>query len=174
MVEFIELLLAITDYFSRCEANITKSACHFDDLWTFYAPRSLVSANVQDDDQIFEVESCQPPTSPNALYLNIICSMVDLDGYDFVKKSYSLQIPYYTGQRSLRNLPVILLDYYPEKQPLLIHMRHRDSGFRELYLLNSGSKTARKYEGPCFVASEGQEKLIDIRGRIVIGPLSYL
>jgi hypothetical protein len=133
-----------------------------------------VWANVQDDDQIFEVESCQPPISLNALYLDIICSMVGLDGYDFVgKKSYSLQIPHNTGQRPLRDLPVILLDYYPEGQPLLARMGHRGSGFRELCLLNPGSKTMREYEGPCFVTSEGQEKLIDISGRIVTGPLSY-
>lgn len=31
----------------------------------------------------------------------------------------------------------------------------------------------RAYEGPCFVASEGQEKRIDVRGRIIIDQESY-
>ncbi|PMD29545.1 hypothetical protein L207DRAFT_574145 [Hyaloscypha variabilis F] len=172
LVEFIESLPAMKDYFTARQANIKEGACCFDDLWTFYAPGSLVWAEVQNNDQIFEVDSCSPLYSRSSL--DIICSMVDFDGHEFVRTSYCFQVPRYTGQKSLRDLPIILLDYHSDRETFLARMTSRGLKFKELCLANPGSKTMREYEGSCYVESEGQEKLIDVKGRIVIDQLSYL
>jgi hypothetical protein len=100
--------------------------------------------------------------------------MVDFDGHEFVRTSYCFQVPRYTGQKSLRDLPIILLDYHSDRETFLARMTSRGSKFKELCLANPGSKTMREYEGSCYVESEGQEKLIDVKGRIVIDQLSYL
>jgi hypothetical protein len=174
LIEFIKSLPAMKDYFSTRQENIRDGACRFDDLWTFYVPGSLALSRFPEDDQLFQVESCRPPSSPNASHLEIICSMVDFDGVDFVRTSYPLKIPRYTGQSFLRDLPIILLGYHPRRETLVERMTHRGLKFKELCSLAPGSKTMRRYEGPCFVASEGQEKLTDVSGRIIIDQVSYL
>jgi hypothetical protein len=174
LIEFIKSLPTMKDYFSTRQENIRDGACRFDDLWTFYDPRSLAGASFPEDDQLFEVESCQPPSSPIASHLDIICSMVDFDGVDFVRTSYPLKIPRYTGRRFLRDLLIIPLSYHPTGTALVECMTQRGLKFKDLCLHKPGSKTMRDYEGPCFVASEGQEKRTDVRGRIIIDQVSYL
>ena len=85
-------------------------------------------------------------------------NLADFDGLNFVRTSYSLSVPRYPGQRSLRTHPIIPLDFHIEREALLAQMVQRGKRFKELRSQSPGSKSIPAYEGPCFVASGGQEK----------------
>jgi hypothetical protein len=124
----------LQETFSVMRDFATQGAIEFEQLWTIFAPGSLVASVKEEIQCAFKVTKTKEymSRSEGRKYFIIYCYYIDWDGTRFGRAPEMLVIPEFEGNASPSDLLVYPLENHPKKNSLMAMLIERGKRFQAL------------------------------------------
>ncbi|KAJ6623166.1 P-loop containing nucleoside triphosphate hydrolase protein [Mycena sp. CBHHK59/15] len=164
------------DTISDFEAMVSHHGISYELLWVLFPPNTYVHRyhSFTEQPQILLARSFEySRRSDGSLYASIACDVVNNDGVSFGLARDLLELNSFRGARKIQDLPILPIEYHPNRQALCEHAIKRGKKF-----VNLEEHSYREISGPG--VREVTNSQWDIRqfkfnthGRVMIDPVAF-